>query len=61
MKELERCGAKATNVFREFLEESVRDEYHLHGGRVLRVLRQHPRLRRAFSGMLTAMGMEPNV
>jgi ubiquinone/menaquinone biosynthesis C-methylase UbiE/uncharacterized protein YbaR (Trm112 family) len=61
VRELERSGAEATNVFREFLEESVRDEYHLHGRRVLRVLRQHPRLRRAFSGVLTAIGMEPNV
>jgi SAM-dependent methyltransferase/uncharacterized protein YbaR (Trm112 family) len=60
-RELERSGASATSVFREFLEESVRDDYHFHGKRLLRSLRAHPRLRRAFSSVLTALAMEPNV
>jgi len=61
VRELERAGARATPVFREFLEQTVRDDYHFQGGRLLRTLRAHPRLRQAFGGVLTALGMEPNV
>lgn len=61
VRELERGGAAVTNVFRAFLEESVREDFHMHGGRLLRALRDRPRLRRAFSGLLTALGLEPNV
>ena len=49
------------NVFRGFLEEPIRDEYKLHGERLLGVLREHAHLRRVFGGALTALGMEPNV
>jgi SAM-dependent methyltransferase/uncharacterized protein YbaR (Trm112 family) len=59
-RELERSGARVRNVFREFLEESVRDEYHVHGGGLWRVLRR-PWLRGLFGRVLIALGMEPNV
>ncbi|HVP14041.1 MAG TPA: methyltransferase domain-containing protein [Terriglobales bacterium] len=60
-RELERSGARVRNVFREFLEESVRDEYHVHGGGLWQVLRDHPWLRGLFGRVLIALGMEPNV
>jgi ubiquinone/menaquinone biosynthesis C-methylase UbiE len=58
---LRRSGLNVKNAFSEFLKHSVQEGYHPRAGRLKRMLYRYPWLRRAFSGLLAFIGMEPNV
>jgi uncharacterized protein YbaR (Trm112 family) len=61
VRELRRRGMIVTNVFDEFLRESVQEDYHLRAAGLKRFLARHDRLRALFAGSLRRLGMEPNV
>jgi hypothetical protein len=61
VRELEAGGAEVTNAFVEFMKQTVQENYHMRGGRILTFLKQHPRLLEVLTKALVLTGTEPNV
>lgn len=61
VKELRKSGASVVNVFEEFLQNSVAEDYHYSAGKLKRFLKNHPSLLKFFARTLVFFAMEPNV
>ena len=61
VRQLRRSGAEVKNALGEFLKQTVQDQYHLRGGRLIRFLRDHPGWRGLLVNAFIRTGTEPNV
>jgi hypothetical protein len=61
VRQLRTEGLNVENAFGVFLEHSVADRYHLHGGRLMGLMRRYPWLRSLLVNLFVRTGSEPNV
>jgi len=61
VRELIRCRVEVDNAFGEFMKQTVQENYHMRGGRILSFFKNHPTLLAVFTKALVLMGAEPNV
>lgn len=60
VRELTRCGVEVDNAFGEFMKQTVQENYHIRGRRILSFFQRHPNLLAVFSKVLVLVGAEPN-